>query len=261
MSHHLITFEASEDGVALVTINRPEKLNTLDAAAMGELDEAFGRVARDPAVRGMILTGAGERAFAAGADIRKLPVGDAGAARAMAREGQAVLRRFETMGKPSVAAINGFALGGGLELALGATVRVASENARLGLPEAALGIMPGWGGTVRLPRLIGRSRALELLLTGAPVDAREALRIGLVDHVVAQPELDGFCRALLGKMLANAPLATAAILEAVDRGLAGEPGEALAAEAAAFGAVAASEDAREGTRAFLEKRKPEFKGR
>ncbi|HVX67732.1 MAG TPA: enoyl-CoA hydratase-related protein [Bryobacteraceae bacterium] len=261
MSYNLITFEVSEDGVALVTINRPEKLNALDAALLEELDSAFAQAAGDSAVRGLLLTGAGDRAFVAGADIRELPVGNAAASRAQSLKGQAVVRRLERMAKPTVAAINGFALGGGLELALGATVRVAAETARLGMPEIKLGIMPGYGGTVRLARLLGRSRALEMLLTGEAVDAATALQIGLVNHVVPQPELLGFSGALVRKLAANAPLATAAILETVDRVLASGCEEALGVEAAAFGALAQSEDAREGTRAFLEKRKPEFKGR
>jgi enoyl-CoA hydratase len=157
MSYNLITFEASEDGVALLTITRPDKLNALNLALVGELDDAFSRVEHEAAIRGLVLTGAGEKAFVAGADIRELPVGNAEQARAFARQGQAVMRRLETMAKPSLAAINGFALGGGLELALCCTVRVASENAKLGLPEIKLGIMPGYGGTQRLAR-IGRSR-------------------------------------------------------------------------------------------------------
>jgi enoyl-CoA hydratase len=261
MSYNLIIFEAPGDGIALVTINRPEKLNALDDALMGELDDAFGRAAGDPAVRGLLLTGAGEKAFVAGADIKELPIGDAAVARAFALRGQAVFERLARMPKPSVAAINGFALGGGLELALAATLRVAAGHAKLGFPEIKLGIMPGYGGTVRLPRLIGRGRALEMLLAGEAVDAREALSIGLVDHVSPQAELAEFSRGILLKMLANAPLATAAILEAVNTGVGSACEEALRREAELFGALAASEDAREGTRAFLKKRTPVFKGR
>lgn len=261
MSYNLIVFEATGDGIALVTINRPEKLNALDGALMGELGDAFGRAASDPAVRGLLLTGAGEKAFVAGADIRELPVGGTSAARAFALRGQAVFERLARMPKPSVAAINGFAMGGGLELALAATLRVAAEHARLGFPEVKLGIMPGYGGTVRLPRLIGRGRALEMLLSGDAVDAGEALRIGLVDHVAPRAELAEFSRALLRKMLANAPLATASILEAVNTEDGGGIEAALGREADRFGALAASEDALEGTQAFLEKRKPVFKGR
>jgi enoyl-CoA hydratase len=261
MSYNLITFEASEDGIALVTVSRPEKLNALNAAVMGELDDAFRRVETDTAVRGLILTGAGEKAFIAGADIGELPVGGALAAREMCLRGQAVLRRLERMRKPSIAAINGYALGGGLELALCCTLRVASGNAKLALPEIKLGIMPGYGGTQRLLRLVGRGRALEMLLTGGLIDAGEAYRIGLVSHVVLQTELLDFSRALLGRIFENAPLAVASILEAVDTGLNAGLEEGLRFEAAVFGTLAATEDAVEGTHAFLEKRKPVFKGK
>ncbi|HXN48936.1 MAG TPA: enoyl-CoA hydratase-related protein [Bryobacteraceae bacterium] len=261
MSYNLITFEASEDGVALVTVNRPEKLNALNAAVMGELDDAFRRVEGDPAVRGLILTGAGDKAFVAGADIGELPVGHALAAREMSLRGQAVLGRLERMGKPSIAAINGYALGGGLELALCCTMRIASENAKLALPEIKLGIMPGYGGTQRLSRLVGRGHALEMLLTGGLIDAAEAGRIGLVNHVVLQTELLNFSRALLRGIFENAPLAVASILETVDTGLNTGLDEGLRFEAAVFATLAASEDAAEGTRAFLEKRKPVFKGK
>lgn len=261
MSYNLITFEASEDGIALVTVSRPEKLNALNAAVMGELDDAFRRVETDAAVRGLILTGAGEKAFIAGADIGELPVGGALAAREMCLRGQAVLRRLERMRKPSIAAINGYALGGGLELALCCTLRVASGNAKLALPEIKLGIMPGYGGTQRLLRLVGRGRALEMLLTGGLIDAGEAYRIGLVSHVVLQTELLDFSRALLGRIFENAPLAVASILEAVDTGLNAGLEEGLRFEAAVFGTLAATEDAVEGTCAFLEKRKPVFKGK
>jgi enoyl-CoA hydratase len=261
MSYNLITFEASEDGIALVTVNRPEKLNALNAAVMGELDDALRRVETDAAVRGLILTGAGDKAFVAGADIAELPVGRAMAARGMSVHGQAVLRRLERMGKPSIAAINGYALGGGLELALCCTIRVASANAKLALPEIKLGMMPGYGGTQRLPRLVGRGRALEMLLTGGLIDAAEAERMGLVSHVVLQTELLVFSRALLRRILENAPLAIASILETVDAGLNGGLEEGLRFEAGVFGTVAATEDAAEGTRAFLEKRKPLFKGK
>ncbi len=261
MSYNLITFEASEDGVALVTINRPEKLNALNAAVMGELDDAFRRVEADPAVHGLILTGAGDKAFVAGADIGELPVGHAPGAREMSLRGQAVLRRLERMGKPSVAAINGYALGGGLELALSCTLRIASGNAKLALPEIKLGIMPGYGGTQRLPRLVGRGHALEMLLTGGLIDAAEAERMGLVNHVVLQTELLEFSRALLRRIFENAPLAVASILETVDTGLNTGLEEGLRFEAAVFGTLAATDDAAEGTHAFLEKRKPLFKGK
>jgi enoyl-CoA hydratase len=261
MPYNLIVFEASEDGVAQLTIHRPEKLNALNAAVLGELDEALGRVEGDSSIRGLILTGAGEKAFVAGADIGELAVGNAAAAREMSLRGQRVMRRLERMGKPSVAAINGYALGGGLELALACTVRIASENAKLGLPEIKLGILPGYGGTQRLPRLVGRGRALEMLLTGDPVDAAEAERIGLVNRVAPAGELLGAARALLLRMLANAPGAAAAILEAVDSGLDVGLDAGLRFEAETFAGLATTQDAAEGVNAFLEKRKPVFKGK
>ncbi len=261
MSYNLIVFEASGDGIALLTVNRPEKLNALNAALIGELDDALRKAETDSAISALVVTGAGEKAFVAGADIAGLPVGNAADARAMALRGQTVLRRLERMGKPTVAAINGFALGGGMELALACTVRVAAENAKLGLPEIRLGIMPGYGGTVRLPRPVGRGRALEMLLTGEPVDAAEAYRTGLVNHVVPLAGLLEFSRALAKKMSEHAPLAARMIIESAYAGSGAGFEEATGFEAAAFGVVAASEDAVEGTRAFLEKRKPVFKGR
>jgi enoyl-CoA hydratase len=209
----------------------------------------------------LIITGAGERAFVAGADINELAVVSPVEAREYAARGQRIFRDLETMAKPSVAAVNGFALGGGLELAMACTVRFASPNAKLGQPEIKLGILPGYGGTQRLPRLIGRGRALEMLLLGEPVDAAEAHRIGLVNAVVPQTELVGHSRQWLGKVLANAPVAAGLIVEAVDLGLNSGLDEGLRYEALAFGLVAATEDRREGTRAFLEKRKPAFAGK
>jgi enoyl-CoA hydratase len=261
MSWNFIVFQASEDGLATVTIDRPDTLNALNAAVIAELDDAFRRVENDASLRGIVITGAGRKAFVAGADIRELPVGNAVQARNYALRGQALMRRLERMGKPSVAAINGFALGGGLELALACTLRVASANASLGLPEIKLGIMPGYGGTQRLPRLVGRGRALEMLLTGEPVDAAEAYRIGLVNYVVPQPELLAFSQALLRKTFDKTRLGVAAILDAVNTGLECGLQENLRYEAAAFAALAAGEDALEGARAFLEKRTPVFKGR
>ncbi|MGE5568012.1 MAG: enoyl-CoA hydratase-related protein [Rhodospirillales bacterium] len=261
MSYSRIAFELSEDGIALVAINRPEKLNALDSAVIAELDDAFARAGADDAVKGLILTGAGEKAFAAGADIAELAGKTPVQAREASMAGQRAFRRLELMAKPSVAAINGFALGGGLELAMCCTVRVASEDARLGQPEVRLGMIPGYGGTQRLPRLVGRGRALEMLLTGEPVDAGEALRIGLVDHVVPRAELLGFSRALLLKMIQNAPIAAALIMDAVDVGLSSGLEEGLKFEASAFAVAASTEDRKEGTAAFLEKRKAVFQGK
>jgi enoyl-CoA hydratase len=261
MPYGHILFEPDEHGIALITVNRPDKLNALSAAVIGELDDAFQRVAADRELRALILTGAGGKAFVAGADINELAALSAVEAREYAGRGQRAFRRLETMSKPSVAAVNGYALGGGLELAMACTVRFASENARLGQPEVKLGIIPGYGGTQRLPRLVGRGRALEMLLLGEPVTAEEAWRTGLVNAVVPQSELLSFSRSWLLKTLANAPLALGLVLESVDVGLNSGLEEGLRFEAAAFGVSAASEDSREGTRAFLEKRKPAFAGK
>ena len=261
VSFEHILFAVDETGIALVTINRPEKRNALSRAVVRELGAAFDRVAEDPAIRAAIVTGAGDVAFVAGADIGELAGLSGAEMRQYALEGQRVLRRLETAGKPSVAAVNGFALGGGLELAMAATVRVASENARLGQPEVKLGLIPGFGGTQRLPRLVGRGRALWMLASGEPIDAAEAWRIGLVNAVTPPAELLGAARAWLGKVLQNGPLAVRMVMEAVDAGLNGGLKEGLQLEAAFFGLSAATEDCREGTRAFLEKRAPAFTGK
>ena len=258
-SHILLQVEAG--GIALLTVNRPEKLNALSAAVIAELDEAFTAIAADPAIRAVILTGAGEKAFVAGADIRELAEISAYEARTTALRGQAVFRKIETCGKPVVAAVNGFALGGGMELAMACTVRFASENARMGQPEVKLGLTPGYGGSQRLPRLVGRGRAMELLLAGDAIPAAEASRIGLVNEVVPLAQLLDHCRAWLAKVLANAPLALALTMEAVDVGLSCGFEEGQRFEAAAFGLSAATEDRREGTRAFLEKRRAVFEGK
>ena len=247
--------------MALVTVNRPDKLNALSRGVVEELGQAAARIAEDSAVRAAILTGAGEKAFVAGADISELAALSAVEARDFALGGQRTFRKLETLGKPAVAAVNGYALGGGLELAMACTVRFAAENARLGQPEVKLGIIPGYGGTQRLPRLVGRGRALELLLAGEPVTAAEAHRIGLVNGVVPQSDLLPHCRAWLEKVLANGPLAVRLAMEAVDVGLDCGLEAGLRFEAAAFGVSAATEDRREGTRAFLEKRRPAFAGK
>jgi len=256
-----ILFEADEAGIVLVTVNRPGKLNALSGAVVLELRDAFERIAREPSIRAVILTGAGEKAFVAGADIQELAALSPVEARQFALRGQRVFRLLETLPKPSVAAVNGYALGGGLELAMACTVRFASENARLGQPEVKLGIIPGYGGTQRLPRLVGRGRALEMLLSGDPISAAEAHRIGLVNAVAPQAELLDTCRAWLRKVLDNAPLALGLVMEAVDVGLDAGLGEGLHFEAAAFALSAATEDSREGTRAFLEKRRAVFAGK
>jgi enoyl-CoA hydratase len=249
------------DGIARITVNRPDKLNALNAIVIAELGDAVTRIETDPAVRGVLVTGAGTKAFVAGADINELTEQGATGGRTRAVVGQQVFRRLERCGKPVIAAINGFALGGGCELAMACHLRVASESARFGQPEVKLGIAPGYGGTVRLPRLVGRARALELLLTGEMIDAQEALRIGLVNRVVPADRLLSEADALLRAILANGPLAVRACLEAVDAGLEMGMDQALLFEANYFGLLSATEDMGEGTKAFVEKRKPMFKGR
>jgi enoyl-CoA hydratase len=251
----------TRDGVAWVTVNRPDKLNALNDRVIEELAATFDALGSDAAVRGVVVTGAGEKAFVAGADIGELagqtPVGG----QERSRRGQAVFDRIEALGKPVIAAVNGFALGGGCELALACHVRVAAEGARLGTPEVKLGLMCGYGGTQRLARLVGKGRALELLLTGEMVEAQEALRIGLVNRVVPREKLLGEAEALLRKMLANGPLSLRFTLDAVNRGLEMPAREAMALEATLFGLICTTEDMKEGTRAFLEKRPPKFQGR
>jgi enoyl-CoA hydratase len=249
------------DGIAVVTINRPDKLNALSDRTMAELDSVFAALAVDPAVGGVLLTGAGEKAFVAGADIGELSTQSPVEGQARSIRGQKVLDGIASLGKPVVAAINGFALGGGCELAMACHVRVASENARLGTPEVKLGIMCGYGGTQRLSRLVGKGRALELLLTGEMVDAQEALRIGLVNHVYPKEKLLAEAEALLRKMLANGPLSLRFTLEAVNAGLEMPLSEAQYLEATLFGLICTTDDMKEGTKAFLEKRPAKFQGR
>jgi enoyl-CoA hydratase len=249
------------DGIGFVVVSREARRNALDARTIEELDQAFAGLGQDPAVRAVVLTGAGEKAFVAGADIGGLTQLGATAAQALSARGQRAFDRIEWLGKPVVAAVNGFALGGGCELALACHVRVAAESASFGTPEVTLGLMCGYGGTQRLPRLVGKGRALEMLLTGRRVDAAEALRIGLVNRVVPSPRLLAEAEALARSMAANAPLALRATLEAVNGGLDRSLAEALEGEAGLFGELAASEDAKEGTRAFLEKRPARFAGR
>jgi enoyl-CoA hydratase len=249
------------DRILTVTVNRPEKLNALDAEVLEGLRSAFHDAKTDAAVGAVVVTGAGEKAFVAGADISTFPSLTPAAARDFARRGQVVFDLLETMGKPSVAAINGFALGGGCELALAATLRVAAKHARLGQPEVNLGLIPGYGGTQRLPRLVGKGRALELILTGDPIPADEAHRIGLVNRVVESAELRTAARDLATKMLGKAPLALRYALDAVHQGSELPFGEAEAYEAALFGLCASTEDMKEGVAAFLEKRPARFTGK
>ncbi|HVX40415.1 MAG TPA: enoyl-CoA hydratase-related protein [Gemmatimonadaceae bacterium] len=258
MAYDTITY-AVADRVATITVNRPDKLNALNDRVIAELGQAIDEARSSADVGGVILTGAG-RAFVAGADIAELESHDAISAKALAQRGQDVFRRFETSPKPVIAAVNGFALGGGCELAMSCHVRIASESAKFGQPEVKLGLVPGYGGTQRLPRLVGKGRALQLLLSGEMIDANEALRIGLVNKVVPAAEVLATATAMLHAMLANAPLALAHCIEAVNAGYDLPLGDALTLEATAFGLLAATEDKREGTRAFLEKRAAAFKG-
>ncbi|MCA0376951.1 MAG: enoyl-CoA hydratase/isomerase family protein [Gemmatimonadetes bacterium] len=259
MSYQNLLFDVA-DRIATITVNRPDKLNALNDATIAELGRAIDEAAARDDVGGVLLTGAG-RAFVAGADISELQSQSPLEGRRRARDGQAVFSRFERSGKPVVAAINGFALGGGCELAMACHVRVASEKAKLGQPEVKLGIVPGYGGTQRLPRLVGRGAALRLLLTGEMIDATEAHRLGLVDQVVAPDALLDTARALLQAMLANAPLALAGCIEAVHRGLDASLDEGCTIESDAFGLLSATADMQEGMRAFLDKRAPTFHGR
>jgi enoyl-CoA hydratase len=246
------------DGIARVTVNRPDKLNALNATVIEELGQAVTRIEADPAIGGAILTGAGTKAFVAGADIAELAEQGPLDGQARAARGQAVFRRWERCGKPVIAAVNGFALGGGCELAMACHLRFASETARFGQPEVKLGISPGYGGTVRLPRLVGRGRALELLLTGTMIDAAEAYRIGLVNRVVPADRLLAEAEQMLRAILDNGPAAIRACIQAVDTGLDADLDGALQLEATYFGLLSGTDEMREGTKAFLEKRKPKF---
>jgi enoyl-CoA hydratase len=248
------------DRVATLTVNRPDKLNALNAATIGELGEAIDEIRNRDDIAGAILTGAG-RAFVAGADINELAAQTPLQAKQRALRGQGVFRRFETSPKPIIAAVNGFALGGGCELAMSCHLRIASDSAKFGQPEVKLGVCPGYGGTQRLPRLVGMGRALQLLMTGEIIDAAEAHRIGLVNRVVPGAELLASADALLRQMLANAPLALASCIETVVRGTEIPLDDALNLEANHFALLAGSQDMAEGTRAFLEKRTPVFAGR
>jgi enoyl-CoA hydratase/carnithine racemase len=250
-----------KDTIAYVTVNRPKVLNALNTPTWKDLRTAFENARDDATVRGVILTGAGNRAFIAGADIGELAQVTAFAAETSSRFGQDVLNLIENLGKPVVAAINGFALGGGCETAMACTIRIAVDTAKFGQPEVTLGLVPGGGGTQRLPRLVGKGRALQLILSGDIINAPEAYRIGLVNDVVPAAELIARAEAILKKIAANAPIAVKFGLEAVNRGLETSQAEGFLLEASYFGLCAATEDKKEGTSAFLEKRAPQFHGR
>jgi enoyl-CoA hydratase len=248
-------------GIAYVTLNRPNVLNALNTPTWTELRAAFEDARDDVAVRGVILTGAGNKAFIAGADISELAHLTAFEAEQSSRFGQDVLDLIENLGKPVIAAINGFALGGGCETAMACTIRIAVDNAKLGQPEVKLGLVPGGGGTQRLPRLAGKGRALQLILSGEMIDAQEAYRIGLINEVVPAAELISRAETILRKISSNGPIAVKFALEAVNKGLETSQSEGLLLEASYFGLCAATEDKKEGTSAFLEKRIPQFCGR
>jgi len=250
-----------DGGVAVVTVNRPKVLNALNTATLDELRRTILALRHDASVRAVILTGAGDKSFIAGADINELAEQSPVGGRDHAMRGQHVLDLIENMGKPVIAAINGYALGGGCELAMACTIRIAADTAKLGQPEINLGLIPGYGGTQRLARLVGRGRALELLLTGDQIPAQEAHRLGLVNRVVPAADLMAESRALAATLAAKAPVAARYIIDAVNKGLQMPFPEAQVFEATLFGLVASTEDMREGTRAFLEKRKAGFKGK
>ena len=250
-----------KDAIAYVTVNRPKVLNALNTPTWKDLRVAFENARDDATVRGVILTGAGNKAFIAGADISELAHATALEAEQSSRFGQAVLDLIENLGKPVIAAVNGFALGGGCETAMACTIRIAVETAKLGQPEVTLGLVPGGGGTQRLPRLVGKGRALQLILSGEMISAQEAYRIGLVNEIVPAADLVTRAEALLSTSAANAPIAVKFALEAANKGLETSQVEGLLLEASYFGLCAATEDKKEGTTAFLEKRTPQFQGR
>lgn len=260
MSDRLVLV-ADADGIRRITVNRPDKLNALDAATLDALQAAFDAAAADPAVRVVVLTGAGPKAFVAGADIAEMADLRPTEGRDFSLRGQRLMRSIETLPKPVVAMVNGFALGGGLELAMGCHLRIAADTAKLGQPEIGLGLIPGFGGSQRLLRLAGRAATLELCLLGAPVTAERALQLGIVNRVVPAAELETETLKVAMQLAASAPLALRATLDVVNIG--GECGieEGLQYETAQFGLMFATDDMREGTRAFMERRKPTFTGR
>jgi enoyl-CoA hydratase/carnithine racemase len=260
MNYQNIKFE-SRNKIAYVTVNRPDKLNALNMATMEELRAAFTAIKEDAGVRVAILTGEGPKAFVAGADVGELSKHNTISAKEYTHKGQAVLDLIENLGKPTIACVTGFALGGGCELAMACTMRIASDNAKLGQPEVKLGIMAGYGGTQRLPRLVGKGVAMQLLVTGDQIPAAEALRVGLVNEVVPQTDLIKRAEEIAAKIIANAPLAIQYTMEAVNHGMEMTLQEGLYLEATLFGVCCSTEDKNEGTKAFLEKRAANFTGK
>ena len=247
--------------LAYVTMNRPKVMNALNKRAVEDLRAAFEEAQRDPEVRGVIITGAGDKSFIAGADINEVATETPVQAEEKTRQGHALMDLIENLGKPVIAAVNGFALGGGCETALASSIRIAAENAKFGLPEVKLGIIPGYGGTQRLPRLIGKGAALQLILTGGMISAQEAYRIGLVNEVVPAGELISRAEAILNQVGANAPLSIKFALEAVHKGFETSQAEGLVLESSFFALCTSTDDKKEGTSAFLEKRPPKFQGK
>jgi enoyl-CoA hydratase len=260
MGYENILYE-KKNGIAYITFNRPKVLNALNCKTVEELQSALLDARSDESVRVLILTGTGEKSFVAGADISELALQTPVHGKEFSLFGQGVFHFLETMGKPAICAINGFALGGGCELALSCTIRIASKTAKMGQPEVKLGILPGYGGTQRLARLCGKGAAHELCLTGEMITAEEALRIGLVNHIYEPAELIPAAEAMAKKIIANGPLAVKFTMEAIERGTEMPLEEGLFLEATLFGVACATEDMREGTKAFLEKRPAQFKGK
>lgn len=260
MSYETLLTHLAPTGILTITLNRPDKLNALSQQVFADLAHAFAKAKTDTQVKGLIITGAGSKAFCAGADITRLAEADAIAGRHFAEEGQAVFKQLETLGKPSMAAINGYAFGGGCELAMGASMRIASNNAQFGQPEVKLGVIPGYGGTQRLAKLIGKGRAIDLCLTGRFIDAQTALAWGLVSEVVDPAELIARAETILTSIINMAPLAVASMLSVINQGFDLPLDDALQLEALHFGWLCATKDKQEGTKAFMEKRAAVFKG-
>ena len=256
-----IAFETEVEGIGVITVNRPKVLNALNEHTLLELRKAFHKAKYDPQIRVVILTGAGEKAFVAGADINEIQELGFASGRAFSERGQALLNFIEGLGKPVICAINGFALGGGCEIAMACHIRVAADTAKLGQPEVSLGVIPGFGGTQRLARHAGRARACELVLTGEMISAEEAFRVGLVNRVVPQAQLMDEVRKIAKSILSKSPLAVHLALQSIQRGIEVSLAEGLKIESELFGHACASEDKQEGTTAFLQKRKPVFKGK
>jgi enoyl-CoA hydratase len=258
MAFKNLLFE-KKDGIALVTINRPDKLNALNSQTIGELSELFGSIYNDTEVKGVIITGAGDKAFISGADIKEISELGPGKGRKFAEVGQNLFNQIENCPKPVIAAIDGYTLGGGCELAMSCHIRIATDKSSFGQPEVAIGLIPGYGGTQRLPKLVGKGRAFEMILTGERIDAEKACNIGLINRVVDQGSLMDVCKDMMGKIISKAaPLAVAQAIDAINLSDTGEAG--YQAEANGFGNCSRTEDFKEGVNAFFEKRKPNFKG-